>query len=467
MHSTFYIKYRSHHAQQILISCPLIITPSSDLHHGRSGDNVRNDGARRSPHNPSHKIPGLLPLHLPSTSAAMRKVAERGVTIGSANCSSPILSERQSFKQPIWQTDQMFAGEAGCWAVIVLSTAFSKAGWIYSTLTTSRFTSETVGDDPTSLLLPEADEKTGKPKLYTTTLPAICDILSTTMLNFGLLFVAPSIYQMTRGSVVFFSALFSVWFLKHRIGKSKWFVLFLVILGVAVVSLAGALERDRAGETLPRSTLVTHARELSLDAARTSRSTYTSSNHALRTTIGVCIISIAQIFAAAQFVLEESIMSRYSIAPLELVGYEGVSGLVVTLSAQATAHFTYGSIRDGRESVFDMRADWYQIAHNPRVYTASILMMLATGLYNCLALTVTRSLSATHRTSIDAFRTLVIWIVGLGLRWESFKWLQLVGFSGLVVGNLLFNEVVRPPALRSVRFWSSEDGDEEREHGQM
>ena len=358
----------------------------------------------------------------------------------------------------------MFAGEAGCWAVIMLSAAFSKAGWLSSILTTSRISSETVGADPTSPLLSKADEKTGKPKLYTTSLPALCDILSTTLLNFGLLFVVPSIYQMTRASVVFFSALFSVCFLKHRIGKSKCFALFLVILGVAVVSLAGALERDGAGEVLPRSAPVTDAREVSSDAMRTSRSTYTSSNHALRTTIGVCIISVAQIFAAAQFVLEESIMSRYPIAPLELVGYEGVSGLVVTLSAQVIAHFAYGSIRDGSESVFNMRVGWHQITHDPRVCTASILMMITTGIYNYLALTVTRSLSATHRTSIDAFRTLVIWIVGLGLRWESFKRLQLLGFSGLVFGNLLFNEVVRPPALRFVRFWLR---DEERELGQM
>ena len=372
------------------------------------------------------------------------------------NCSSPTPSERQSFKQPIWQTDQMFAGEAGCWAIIVLSTAFSKASRIFSAVTRSRITSldsETVG--PTSPLLSEAEQKAGKSKLYITALPAICDILSTTLLNIGLLFVVPSIYQMTRGSVVFFSALFSVWFLKRRIEKSKWFALFLVISGVAVVSLAGALERDRASEVLPRSSLVIHARELSSDAIRTSISTPASSTHALRTTIGICIISIAQIFAAAQFVLEESIMSHYPILPLELVGNEGVSGLVVILSAQMIAHITYGSTHDGRESVFDMRIGWHQITHNPRIYTASFLMMVATGVYNYLALTVTRSLSATHRTSIDAFRTLLIWIVGLGLGWESFKWLQLVGFSGLVLGNLLFNEVARP---RFVRLWSSEEG---------
>ena len=361
----------------------------------------------------------------------------------------------------------MFAGEAGCWAVIVLSTAFSKASWIFPALSPSRITSvnsETVGADSTSLLLSEADQKAGKSNLYVTALPAVCDILSTTLLNIGLLFVVPSIYQMTRGSVVFFSAVFSVWFLKRRIEKSKWFALSLVILGVALVGLAGAMERDPAGEVLPRSTLVKLARELSMDAITTSRWTHVSSNHALRTTIGVCIVSVAQIFAAAQFVIEESIMSHYPIAPLELVGYEGVSGLVVILSAQVIAHFAYGSTHDGRESVFDMRTGWQQINQNPRIYTASFLMMVATGVYNYLALTVTRSLSATHRTSIDAFRTLLIWIVGLALGWENFKWLQLLGFSGLVFGNLLFNDVVRPPALRFVRSWLSEHGDEEPEH---
>ena len=283
------------------------------------------------------------------------------------------------------------------------------------------------------------------------------------MLNFGLLFVVPSIYQMTRGSVVFFSALFSVWFLGRRIERYKWFALFLVISGVAIVSIAGVTGEDPTSEDSPRLPPAMPAPEPSL-AVRISNVTRASSIHALRTTIGVGIISIAQIFAAAQFVLEESIMSRYPITPLELVGYEGVSGLIVILSAQAIAHVTYGSTEHGRESVFDMRAGWHQITHDPRVYTASILMMATTGVYNYFALTVTRSLSATHRSTIDAFRTILIWMVGLGHGWESFKWLQLIGFTGLVFGNLLFNEVLRPPTLRFVTAWSKGTEDDEREH---
>lgn len=355
----------------------------------------------------------------------------------------------------------MFVGEAACWAVIALSTAFSNARRILAPAPTSGNkspSSETLASSP---LLSKPNQKTGRAKLYIVALPAMCDILSTTMLNVGLLFVVPSIYQMTRGTVVLFSALFSVWFLRRRIERYKWFALFMVVLSVAVVSVAGATKQDPISEDPPPLHPAMHAPELSLHAVDL---TGASSVHALRTTIGVCIVSAAQILAAAQFVLEEVIMSRYPIQPLELVGYEGVSGLIVMLSAQVIAHITYGNTNDGRGSVFDMRTGWHQITQNPRIYTASILMMATTGLYNYFALTVTRSLSATHRSTIDTFRTILIWIVGLASGWESFKWLQLVGFMGLVFGNLLFNEVVRPPALRLVTARSKATGDEEREH---
>lgn len=58
---------------------------------------------------------------------------------------------------------------------------------------------------------------------------------------------------------------------------------------------------------------------------------------------------------------------------------------------------------------------------------------------------MTRSVSATSRSTIDTCRTLFIWMVSLGLGWESFKWLQVVGFALLVYSTFLFNGIVRPP----------------------
>jgi len=74
-------------------------------------------------------------------------------------------------------------------------------------------------------------------------LPAICDILGTTLMNAGLLFVAASIYQMTRGALVLFVGLFSVIFLRRHLGGWKWASLFIVVAGVALSAWRVSLRR--------------------------------------------------------------------------------------------------------------------------------------------------------------------------------------------------------------------------------
>jgi hypothetical protein len=74
----------------------------------------------------------------------------------------------------------------------------------------------------------------------------------------------------------------------------------------------------------------------------------------------------------------------------------------------------------------------------------SVPNVTASG-FNYFGLSVTRTVSATSRSTIDTCRTLFIWIVSLALNWETFKWLQVVGFVLLVYGTFLFNDIVRPP----------------------
>ncbi len=82
--------------------------------------------------------------------------------------------------------------------------------------------------------------------------------------------------------------------------------------------------------------------------------------------------------------------------------------------------------------------------------------------FNFFGLSVTRTVSATARSTIDTCRTLFIWIVSLALGWETFKWLQIVGFALLVYGTFLFNDIVRPPLRVCVRGRESDRGRGER-----
>lgn len=47
------------------------------------------------------------------------------------------------------------------------------------------------------------------------------------------------------------------------------------------------------------------------------------------------------------------------------------------------------------------------------------------------------------------YRTLFIWIVSLLLGWESFSWVQVVGFVIMVTGTFYFNGVLRWPFITS------------------
>merc|ERR1711990_74486 len=65
-------------------------------------------------------------------------------------------------------------------------------------------------------------------------------------------------------------------------------------------------------------------------------------------------------------------------------------------------------------------------------------------------ISVTKELSATTRMVLDSIRTLVIWMVSIGVGWQNFFALQLLGFCILIVGMMLYNDIVILPIGRRV-----------------
>ena len=165
-------------------------------------------------------------------------------------------------------------------------------------------------------------------------LPAICDICGTTLMNVGFLFVVASIYQMTRGALVLFVGLFSVAFLKRRLYLYQWLALVLVVLGVGIVGLAGALYKENSKSTSEAALLL--VKEV---VARTKD--IANSPDAVRTIIGIFLIAGAQIFTATQFVLEEFILEKYALEPLKVVGWEGLFGFLVTALGMVVLHLSH------------------------------------------------------------------------------------------------------------------------------
>jgi len=207
----------------------------------------------------------------------------------------------------------------------------------------------------------------------------------------------------------------------------------MVVLGVGIVGLAGALYKE-----IPAAVLL--AQEKLGSSIRSA-----TSPDVMQTVVGILLIAGAQIFTATQFVLEEFILEKYALEPLKVVGWEGIFGFLVTTFGMILLHLAIGRTDTGRYGYFDMVEGWRQITTYKSIGVSSILIMISIGGFNFFGLSVTRSVSATSRSTIDTCRTLFIWVVSIGLGWESFKWLQVLGFALLIYGTFLFNGIVKPP----------------------
>lgn len=302
------------------------------------------------------------------------------------NCDSVDPSKRTYFNQPVLQTAQMFVGEMGCWIVVGLmalwrrhASKFSPRNRGYEAVNTedndndndegepSNHDARTALVDNTEDGPKPSDAHTNQPPLRgrliaLLALPAVCDICGTTLMNAGLLLVAASIYQMTRGALVLFVGLFSVLFLRRHLYLFQWLSLVGVVLGVAIVGLAGAIYQEDEDH------VKSHLEALSAPASS-----------ALLSIIGVLLIACAQIFTATQFVLEEYILERWAIEPIKVVGWEGIFGFVVTVIVMIVLQLAVGRTDAGRYGYFDISEGWRQMTSIREIGVSSILIMISIG----------------------------------------------------------------------------------------
>jgi len=246
-------------------------------------------------------------------------------------------------------------------------------------------------------------------------------------MNAGLLFVPVSVFQMIRGALPIWVGLFSIVFLNRHLSAEKWISLAIITSGVALVGYAGSLQPAPSSHPVESSDLLTHV---------------TSSENGTKVILGLFLIFFAQLFTASQFVIEEKIMGKYEVPPLEAVGLEGVFGLMTTLVGVPVVGMLMGT---GGEGYFDGRRGMAEVVSNGMIIWSSVAIAISIGLFNFCGLAVTKSISATARSVIDTCRSVGIWAFSLAVGWEAFSALQLLGFALLVFGTFLFNDILRYP----------------------
>mmetsp|Transcript_1214 Transcript_1214/g.3050 ORF Transcript_1214/g.3050 Transcript_1214/m.3050 type:complete len:353 (+) Transcript_1214:77-1135(+) len=239
----------------------------------------------------------------------------------------------------------------------------------------------------------------------------LLDWTATTLVNMAYLMIAASVVQMTRGAIVIFTCIFSVVFLGRRQYAHHIVGVFLVFVGITLVSLSTYFN----------------------PTADASQGT-----SAARSMMGISLCVGAQIFQASMLVYEEKIMAQYSVPPLQVVGLEGFFGTVFGLLLVCLLNFLH--IESTPEAL-------YQVSHSTPLLISIVGSIFSIAVFNYSGISVTQKASAVSRSTIDVSRTVLIWMAEMFLGWNTFNPLQLVGFVILALGTLLYNRLLVVPAL--------------------
>merc|ERR1719187_270650 len=134
--------------------------------------------------------------------------------------------------------------------------------------------------------------------------------------------------------------------------------------------------------------------------------------------LGDFLIFGSQIIVASQMVYEEKFVSKYNVPALQAVGWEGTFGFTVLSLLLIPFSFLHVGPKFGhgpRHVLEDAYDGVYQLAHNPLLALAFSGTVISIAFFNFAGISVTKELSATTRMVLDSVRTLVIWMVSIGV----------------------------------------------------
>ena len=237
---------------------------------------------------------------------------------------------------------------------------------------------------------------------------------------------------MFRGAVIIFTCSSSIIFLKNKYYRHHFFGIFVVVVGLIIVGLNAVL--------------------------------YGKSKASENPGFGIFLCVLSQAFSSMLMVTEEKLLKGYETPPLKAVGLEGMWGVICYIFLLVIFYFISceswpdflkegiciqekGDIYRFENAIFAFKQIWE--SRILKLYLS--LYVLSIAFFNFSGLTISKNVSSTARTIVDTLRTIVIWLFFLTMPFlpeetkETFSWLQLVGFLVLILGSLIYNEILVIP----------------------
>ncbi len=263
-------------------------------------------------------------------------------------------------------------------------------------------------------------------------LPGICDLISNILTNYALRLLPGSVYSIFSISTIFFTKIFSVFFIKNHIYRHHNLGLLIITGGLALIAL-------------------------------TSSSNHSHLSSPVEISWGIILTLSGQVFTAIQFTLEELFMKKYECHPLRAVGWEGfwVTLTMLTLlitfqhipctpppEGQTTIISHICSVNEyNKWSLEDTLFALRQIGASPVLLITSLLLMIGYSMSIFSGIFFSVYSTSAARAVVDGVRPFFIWLFFLmpfiaKEHREIFNYLQFIGFVLVITGNLTYNEVI-------------------------
>ena len=279
-----------------------------------------------------------------------------------------------------------------------------------------------------------------KAKFWYFLFPALFDILGSSISSISLSFLPSSIYQMFRGAIIIFTCTASILFLKNKYYRQHFLGICIVVIGLIIVGVNAALSGS-------------------------------SDQFDSKIVLGIFLVVLSQVFSCFLFVSEEKILKNFDVPPLKAVGLEGMWGVACYIILLFIFYFIRCEswydilkdnvcIQDGKDgdirfenAIFALKQIWE--SSNIKIFLSMYVLSIA--FFNFSGLTISKYSSATSRTIVDTLRTVIVWTFFLVMPFvpedtkETFSWLQLLGFLVLILGSLIYNEIL------VLKFWGFAD----------
>jgi hypothetical protein len=234
------------------------------------------------------------------------------------------------------------------------------------------------------------------PSIWILLIPSFFDLIVISTKNVALVLMAASIVQMFRSSLVMFTAIQSVLFLKRILYRHHWSSLAAILGGIVLVGVSHIITGDTKISSL-----------------------------------GIIVLLVGQFFGATGYVIEEKILEDYkSLDPLLLAGIQGVLSfslcliilpLMQLIPCSDPVLCPGGLLENSLGAFKEVRAQPLHLVWIFMIITNFIFM------YSC-GLNVTKYGSAAQRSTIENVRDIFVWsffifVPVFGVVIESFNWI--------------------------------------------